>query len=376
MSAPSKKSGFNSHDQEAGSATSHSHGQDAGGPGHSEAAPHRRRPRYKGKYPRRFEDKYKEHRPELYPETIEKVIASGKTPAGSHRPIMVEEVLQALAVGPGMIGVDCTLGWGGHAEAFLQRLSPGGRLIGLDADPLQLPRTEERLRAAGYGPDVFTAFRSNFAGLPAVLGKANVPAADFVFADLGVSSMQLDNPARGFSFKVDGPLDMRMNPEKPVTAASLLRTCNAEALAAIFRDNADEPHAATLGQGLVGRDFSTTLSLSKAIDNLLGRANDEDRETSKRRVFQALRIAVNQEFTVLETLLRALPMCLAPGGRAAFLTFHSGEDRRVKQAFLAGARAGVYSSIAQEVVRPSADEAGANPRAKPAKLRWAIRARS
>ena len=337
-------------------------------------APHRRRRRYQGKYPRRFEQKYKEHRPELYPETIGKVIASGKTPAGSHRPIMVDEVLQALVVGPGMAGVDCTLGWGGHAEAFLKHLSPGGRLIGLDADPLQLPRTVERLRAAGYEEEMFAAFRSNFAGLPSVLGKANLTSVDFVFADLGVSSMQLDNPARGFSFKTDGPLDMRMNPGKPVTAADLLRTQPAEVLAAVFRDNADEPHAATLAQGLAGREFPTTSKLAKAIDQLLGRTNAEEREACKRRVFQALRIAVNQEFTALETLLRALPLFLAPGGRAAFLTFHSGEDRRVKQAFLAGSRAGIYSSIAPEVVRPSAAEVGANPRAKPAKLRWAVRA--
>lgn len=338
------------------------------------AAPHRRRPRYKGKYPRRFEEKYKEHQPEAYPETIDKVIASGKTPAGSHRPIMVEEALEALGIMPGMIGVDCTLGYGGHAEAFLRKLRPGGRLIALEADPLQLPKTEERLRSAGFGPEEFAPVRANFAGLQGVLGKLGIASVDFIFADLGLSSMQIDNPARGFSYKVEGPLDMRMNPDKSISAAELIRTSPAADLALWFREYSDEPHTAVLSDGLAGRDYPTTTSLSRAIDNLLRHLTPEDRETSKKRVFQALRIQVNREFAVLETLLRAIPGCLKEGGRAVFLTFHSGEDRRVKQAFLSGLRSGIYSQIADEVVRPSPAETGANPRSKPAKLRWAIKA--
>src|SRR4051812_23763825 len=175
-----------------------------------EPAPHRRRPRYSGKNPRRFEDKYKERDPQRYAEPAAKVLASGKTPAGTHRPIMVAEILEVLAPRPGDIAVDCTLGYGGHAQEILARLQPGGRLLGIDADPIELSKTEGRLRALGFAPEQFSAQRSNFAGLPQVLAKAGVTGADLILADLGVSSMQLDDPPRGFSIKQDGPLDMRM----------------------------------------------------------------------------------------------------------------------------------------------------------------------
>src|ERR1044071_6808918 len=158
------------------------------------ATPHRRRVRYSGKYPRRFEEKYKERDPSRYSDTVAKVLASGKTPAGTHRPIMVAEILEVLAPKAGELAVDCTLGYGGHAEEILARLRPDGRLIGLDADPIELPKTEARLRAAGFGPELFTAVRSNFAGLPKVLAGANLSGADCILADLGVSSMQLDDP--------------------------------------------------------------------------------------------------------------------------------------------------------------------------------------
>src|SRR5579862_4131388 len=174
----------------------------------SAATPHRRRPRYSGKNPRRFEEKYKEHDPQRYAETVAKVLASGKTPAGTHRPIMVAEILEALTPKPGELAVDCTLGYGGHAREILARIQPGGRLLGLDADPIELPKTEARLRAAGFGPESFLAVRSNFAGLPQALAAANLAGADCILADLGVSSMQLDDPSRGFSLKLEGPLDM------------------------------------------------------------------------------------------------------------------------------------------------------------------------
>src|SRR5437763_717392 len=168
------------------------------------STPHKRRVRYSGKNPRRFEDKYKERDPQRYADTVAKVIASGKTPAGTHRPIMVAEILEVLSPKPGELAVDCTLGYGGHAREILARLQPGGRLIGLDADPIELPKTEARFRAAGFGPEVFTVVRSNFAGLPQVLVTANLPGADCILADLGVSSMQFDDPSRGFSVKLDG----------------------------------------------------------------------------------------------------------------------------------------------------------------------------
>jgi 16S rRNA (cytosine1402-N4)-methyltransferase len=329
--------------------------------------PHRRRPRYAGKHPRRFEEKYKERDPGRYAETVAKVLASGKTPAGMHRPIMVAEVLEVLQPRPGEIAVDCTLGYGGHAREILQRVLPGGRLIGLDVDPLELPKTADRLRADG-----FVAYRSNFAGLPKILVAERLAGADVILADLGVSSMQLDDPSRGFSLKFDGPLDMRMNPQRGQPVSALLAKIDAGELAELLVENADEPHAERLAGILAGKPFSTTRALAEAVRRALPAGMlDEDRENAVRRVFQALRIAVNEEFSALDMFLRNLPLCLNPGGRVAILTFHSGEDRRVKKSFEAGFQAGLYQDIAREVVRPSPAERRDNPRSTPAKLRWA-----
>jgi 16S rRNA (cytosine1402-N4)-methyltransferase len=338
------------------------------------ATPHRRRPRYSGTHPRRFEEKYKEHDPQRYTETVAKVLASGKTPAGTHRPIMVAEVLEALAPKPGELAVDCTLGYGGHAREILARLQPGGRLLGLDADPVELPRTEARLRAAGFGAETFLAVRSNFAGLPQALASANLTGADCILADLGVSSMQLDDPLRGFSVKLDGPLDMRMNPQRGFPASVLLEKTSPADLAELLQENADEPRAVELATALAGRTFPTTKALAAGVRAALPRLGKDEAELTLRRVFQALRIAVNDEFSALEMLLRYLPACLNPGGRVAILTFHSGEDRRVKKSFEAGLREGVYAEIAQEITRPTPEERRENPRSSPAKLRWARKA--
>jgi len=339
------------------------------------ATPHRRRPRYQGRNPRRFEEKYKEHAPDQYPETVARVLASGKTPAGAHVPILVEEVLAALEPAAGEVAADCTLGYGGHARAVLPRLLPGGVLLGLDVDPLELPRTEARFRALGFEPDVFRARRSNFAGLPQALAAESLAGADCVLADLGVSSMQLDAPHRGFSFKAAGPLDMRMNPERGQPASAWLENITAPKLARLLADCADEPHAADLATALAGQRLQDTAALAAAVRAALPGAGKEERELSVRRVFQAVRIAVNEEFTALEALLRHLPECLNPGGRVAILSFHSGEDRRVKKAFQAGFRDGTYAAVSEEVVRPTPAECRANPRARPAKLRWARRPR-
>jgi 16S rRNA (cytosine1402-N4)-methyltransferase len=336
-------------------------------------APHRRRPRYTGTHPRRFDEKYKEHEPERYPDTVEKVLASGKTPAGTHVPILIAEILEVLNPQPGDVAVDCTLGYGGHARAMLPRLQPGGKLLGLDVDPLELPKTEARMRGLGFGPDVFVARRSNFAGLPGALAAEGLAGADCVLADLGVSSMQFDAPGRGFSFKTPGPLDMRMNPRKGQPASALLRRLAATELEALLVENADEPYAVRLAETLAGKSIEQTSELTDLIRAALAHIREEEREKSVRRVFQALRVAVNEEFTALETLLRHLPQCLNPGRRAAIVTFHSGEDRRVKKAFVAGLRDGLYSAIAEEVVRPGPVECRSNPRASAAKLRWAQR---
>jgi 16S rRNA (cytosine1402-N4)-methyltransferase len=340
--------------------------------------PHVRRKRYPGRNPRAFHDKYKELNPARYPAERQKVLASGKTPAGTHLPIMVEEVLECLRPSAGEVAVDCTLGGGGHAQAILERVRPGGRVIGLDVDPIELPRAEARLRSAGFGADVFTARQANFAGLPAVLAAEGLERVDIILADLGVSSMQFDNPARGFSYKGVGPLDMRMNPQRGEPASRLIARASEEELARLLAENADEPHARLIAQLLKQQPLTTTHAVERLLRSgltaVLPRLERSDVKMSIRRTFQALRIAVNDEFSALDALLRALPYCLAPGGRAAVLTFHSGEDRRVKKAFQAGVRSSVFSAVATEVIRSAKEETFANRRASAAKLRWAIRA--
>jgi 16S rRNA (cytosine1402-N4)-methyltransferase len=338
---------------------------------------HTRRPRYPGQHPRQFHEKYKELNPERYAAEVQKVLASGRTPAGMHRPIMMDEVLQCLQPVAGDVAVDCTIGGGGHALAILQRVQPGGRLIGLDVDPFELPRTEARLRASGFGAATFAVRQGNFAGLPQVLAAEGLAAADLILADLGVSSMQLDNPDRGFSYKVPGPLDMRMNPTHGEPASQLLVRLSEEKLAALLTENADEPHADLIAGLLKQTPLNTTHAVERVIRTGLASALPKlpkpDVKMSVRRTFQALRIAVNAEFSALDALLRTLPDCLSPGGRVVVLTFHSGEDRRVKKAFQAGYRAGVYSDIANEVIRSTKEETFANRRAAAAKLRWAVR---
>jgi 16S rRNA (cytosine1402-N4)-methyltransferase len=340
-----------------------------------------RRPRYRGSHPRAFREKYKELSPERYAGEVARVLASGKTPAGMHRPIMVTEMLEILAPGPGDFAVDATLGYGGHTAALLESVLPGGRVLALDVDPIELPKAEARLRAKGVPPDALLIRRSNFAGLARVLAADNLPAADVVLADLGLSSMQIDDPSRGFTFKRPGPLDLRMNPLRGQPAAALLASLDAARLARLLENNADQPDARALAHAIVDRQqrepITTTTALAETVAEALA-AGAGDRsgagvESSIRRVFQALRIAVNDEGGALEAFLRLLPDCVKAGGRIAILTFHSGEDRRVKQAFKEGVRSGVFGPIAEEVVRPGAEERRSNPRSSAAKLRWAIR---
>jgi 16S rRNA (cytosine1402-N4)-methyltransferase len=333
----------------------------------------KRRARYSGKYPRRFEEKYKEHNPEKYADTVQRVLDAGKTPAGMHRPIMVAEVLVALRPSAGETAVDCTLGYGGHTRALLERVLPGGRVFAIDQDPLELTKTETRLRGAGFGAEVLSFCRTNFAGLSQVIATAGLAAVDIILADLGVSSMQLDDPARGFSWRHDGPLDMRMNPRKGQSASDLLVTITAERLTRLLADNADEPFARLIGESLAGRRFGTARALTTRIEQVLSQLTREEKDKTVRRAFQALRIAVNDELSALKELLRQAPACLKSAGRIAVLSFHSGEDRLVKAAFAEGVRSGVYSQASREVVCPSVAERGANPRSTAAKLRWAIR---
>ncbi|GEP43942.1 ribosomal RNA small subunit methyltransferase H [Brevifollis gellanilyticus] len=336
---------------------------------------HKRRPRYRGKNPRRFEDKYKELNPDSHPDVIAKVRASGKTPAGQHVPIMVTEVIECLQPQPGDRVVDCTLGYGGHSRALWQTVQPSGHLMSLDADPIELARTEARLRAFGMNEESFTARRCNFAGLTKALAEQGWhDGVDVIFADLGLSSMQIDNPSRGFTFKQDGPLDMRMNPERGVSAAQWLTSISEAKLVTALEENSDEPHAAPIAARLKTSVPQSTRQLAEAVKSALPpRTSAEEADDAVRRVFQAVRIAVNEEFNALDSLLRSIPAALKPGGRVAFLTFHSGEDRRVKKAFQEGLRSGIYREVSDEVIRASMDEQRANPRSSPAKLRWALK---
>ena len=341
---------------------------------------HKRRVRYKGTHPRAFREKYKELDPEKYGADVEKIIQSGKTPAGMHIPIMVNEILEVLDIQPGQVGYDATLGYGGHTRKMLEKLEGQGHLYATDVDPIESEKTRARLEAAGYGPDILTIRRMNFAQVDQV---APGEKFDFVLADLGVSSMQIDDPERGFTFKYDGPLDLRLDPTSGMSAAERLRELDEEELTAMLVENSDEPYAARIAKAIMrvyqkGGSVDTTKQLAAIIENALSFLPPVERkETVKKscqRTFQALRIDVNSEFEVLYAFLEKLPGVLKPGGRAAILTFHSGEDRLVKKAFKQQLKEGVYSAISEEVTRPSAEECSRNPRARSTKLRWAIRA--
>lgn len=345
------------------------------------AEEHRRRAHYAGKYPKKFEEKYKELQPEKYADTVAHVIEKGSTPAGMHISIMVDEVLSALTIKPGERGLDATLGYGGHTKAMLQKLAGEGHLTALDIDPIESAKTEKRLRDQGFSEEILSVKLINFAEIDKVAEEFG--KFDFILADLGVSSMQIDNPERGFSYKTDGPLDLRMDPTHGETAAERLQGIEADELAGMFSENADEPYAEEIAEAVVkrrkkGKPVKTTTDLREVITETLSFLPEKERKEavkkSCQRVFQALRIDVNSEFETLYAFLSKLPDVLAPGGRAAILTFHSGEDRLVKKAFKDGFREGLYRAIADDVTRPTPEECRRNPRAASTKMRWAVKA--
>lgn len=347
-----------------------------------EAQPHQRRVRYSGTHPKRFEEKYKELDPVRHADAIQKVMDRGQTPAGMHRSICVKEILELLRPQPGETGLDATLGFGGHSQEILGKLMPAGHLFAVDVDPLELPRTEARLRGLGYDAAALTVRRMNFSEVITLLPEAG-GGFDVVLADLGVSSMQIDNPARGFSFKSDGPLDLRLDPSSGQSASGLLLSVTRQRLRDLLSDNSDEPYAVVLAAALQGQYLETTTQLAELVRQTLTGAfkrsmPEEERvaeiKRALQRTFQALRIEVNDEFGVLDRFLDLLPRCLKPGGRVVIMSFHSGEDRRVKKAFQTGERNGTYSSVAPELIRPSFEEQRANPRSSSTKLRWAVRA--
>ena len=343
--------------------------------------PHKRRVRYKGTHPRTYKEKYKELQPEKYADTIEKVIRKGSTPAGMHISICVQEILDFLQIQPGQTGLDATLGYGGHSSKMLEQLQNQGHLYALDVDPIEMKKTKERLAGMGYGPEILSIKHLNFADVDQLLpesGKFN-----FALADLGVSSMQIDNPERGFTYKYEGPLDLRLNPEKGIPAAERLRHISQPELEGMLIENADEPYAKEISTTILsemrrGNAITTTTQLQKAVEKALVRIPAQERKEAVKkscaRTFQALRIDVNSEFEVLEAFLEKLPEVMESGGRIAILTFHSGEDRLVKKSFQRFYREGIYSDIAKDVIRPSAEECSRNSRARSTKMRWAIRA--
>lgn len=341
---------------------------------------HKRRVHYSGTHPKRFEEKYKEHDPEKYADTIEKVISKGSTPAGMHISICVNEILDFLQIQPGQQGLDATLGYGGHTRRMLEKLQGKGHMYALDVDPIEIVKTKQRLAEAGYGEDILTIKQTNFRNIDQVAEEAG--GFDFILADLGVSSMQIDNPDRGFTYKFDGPLDLRLDPEKGESAAERLREVSYEELVGMFQENSDEPYAEEIATVIMKRNrtknyVETTTQMKDAIEEALAFVPEKDRKEavkkSCQRCFQALRIDVNSEFEVLYDFLDKLPDALRPGGKVAILTFHSGEDRLVKRAFKAGAKAGVYSEVSKDVIRPSAEECARNPRARSTKMRWAVK---
>jgi 16S rRNA (cytosine1402-N4)-methyltransferase len=340
-----------------------------------------RRIRYSGTHPKTFKEKYKELQPEMYADDIAKVMQQGRTPAGMHRSICVAEILAFLQIKPGHVGLDATLGYGGHSIEMLNCLLPNGKLYALDVDPIELPKTKERLNNLGFGDEVLVIKKMNFSGIDQVIYESG--KLDFVLADLGISSMQIDNPDRGFSFKIEGPLDLRLNPKSGKSAAELLKTSTQQQLETLFTTNADEPFAKQIAAAIVanlknGSVIETTTQLQQIIkDAVYHLPQNKDEDVVKKccqRCFQALRIEVNNEFGVLDKFLEKLPNALKSGGRVAILSFHSGEDRRVKKSFQNYYRDGIYSEVAPDIIRPSAEECNTNPRAKSAKLRWAIKA--
>lgn len=342
---------------------------------------HKRRVHYSGTHPKRFEEKYKEHDPEKYADTIEKVISKGSTPAGMHISICVNEILDFLQIQPGQQGLDATLGYGGHTRRMLEKLQGKGHMYALDVDPIEIVKTKQRLADAGYGEDILTIKQTNFRNIDQVAEEAG--GFDFILADLGVSSMQIDNPDRGFTYKFDGPLDLRLDPEKGESAAERLREVSYEELVGMFQENSDEPYAEEIATVIMKRNrtknyVETTTQMKEVIEEALSFVPENERKEavkkSCQRCFQALRIDVNSEFEVLYDFLDKLPDALRPGGKVAILTFHSGEDRLVKRAFKVGVKAGVYSEVSKDVIRPSAEECARNPRARSTKMRWAVKA--
>jgi 16S rRNA (cytosine1402-N4)-methyltransferase len=344
---------------------------------------HRRRERYSGTHPKNFQQKYKEHNIAAHPELKAHLRAKGKTPAGTHIPVLIEEVLGCLKPKPGQVVIDCTVGYGGHSLEFIKRIGPSGKLIALDVDGAELERTRGRISKENV-PVSF--YQSNFVAIAKVLKKENPDGCDIIFADLGVSSMQIDNPERGMSYKQEGPLDMRMDERLERSGADLVNSLSEEELAKAFWELSDEPDYQKIARMIAAQravqpitQVSGLVRLVFAVKGLTINSWKKQQRSSKfgslhpaARTFQALRILVNDELGSLKELLRVAPYCLKPGGRIGIISFHSGEDRLVKRSFRDGVRAGVYQSATKSPIVPRIKEIISNPRSASAKFRWAV----
>ena len=357
---------------------------DQSGSGEQQSSNHRRRPRYSGTHPKNYRQKYKEHNIAAHPDLKAHLRAKGKTPAGSHIPVLIEEVLGCLKPKPGQVVADCTVGYGGHSLGFIKQIGPTGKLIVFDVDSTELERTRKRL---GKEKTPISFYHSNFAGIANVLNKEKLDGYDIIFADLGVSSMQIDNPERGISYKNEGPLDMRMDDRLKRTGADLLNSLSEEELAGAFWQLSDEPDYQEIARTIVAQrsvqpitTVSQLVRLVFAVKGLTVNSWKKKQRNSKfgslhpaARTFQALRILVNDEIGSLKELLRLAPYCLRQGGRIGIISFHSGEDRLVKQSFRDGVQTGVYQSAAGNAIVPRIKEIMSNPRCASAKFRWAIK---
>ena len=345
---------------------------------------HHRRPRYSGTHPKSFQQKYKEHNIAAHPELRTHLRAKGKTPAGSHIPVLIEEVIGCLKPKAGQTIADCTVGYGGHSLEFIKHIGPTGKLIAFDVDGAELERTRHRLSKEKAS---ISFYHSNFAGIANALSKEKLDGYDIIFADLGVSSMQIDNPARGISYKNEGPLDMRMDERLKQTGADLLNSLSEEELAKALWELSDEPDYKEIAHLIVIQravqpitQVSQLVRLVFAVKGLTINSWKKKQRSSKfgslhpaARTFQALRILVNDELGCLKELLRIAPYCLRPGGRIGIISFHSGEDRLVKQSFRDGVENGIYQSASQNAIVPRTKEIMSNPRCASAKFRWAIK---
>jgi 16S rRNA (cytosine1402-N4)-methyltransferase len=357
---------------------------DPSGQGDERPVKRPRRPRYSGTHPKSYAQKYKEHNIEAYPEIEAHLRAKGTTPASTHVPVLVGEVMEWLRPVPGEVVVDCTVGYGGHALEFMKRIGSTGRLIALDVDAAELERTCQRL---GKENVPVSFHRTNFAGIAKVLNKEGLDGFDILFADLGASSMQIDDPERGMSYKHEGPLDLRMDNRIKQTGADLLNSFSEEDLSNALWELADEPDRQKIARTIVTRRANQPITRTSQLVQIIFDAKGLDPKTWRRqqqaagagalhpaaRTFQALRILVNDELGSLKELLRLAPYCLRPGGRIGIISFHSGEDRLVKQSFREGARTGMYESTSRDVIVPQPEEIRDNPRSASAKFRWAIK---